>query len=218
MRNSYIVIGAHYDHIGLTGFGALDPLFAYTVHPNADDNASGTVALLELARRFSALPMSRRVLFVHFSGEELGLLGSAAFVRQAPFPMDSIAAMFNFDMIGQLRDGRLDVLGIGSARDRQRVIDSTGILTGITQRRQVAMGIAGSGSGSDHMSFGLSGVPVLHFFARLHVAYHARRDTVERLNLAGMLSVIDVTERLIRVVGDDVVGDDVATTMRRVQR
>ena len=132
--------------------------------------------------------------------------------------MDSIAAMFNFDMIGQLRDGRLDVLGIGSARDRQRVIDSTGILTGITLRRQVAMGIAGSGSGSDHMSFGLAGVPVLHFFARLHVAYHTRRDTVERLNLAGMLSVIDVTERLIRVVGDDVVGDDVATTMRRVQR
>ena len=211
MRNSYIVIGAHYDHIGLTGFGALDPLFAYTVHPGADDNASGTVALPELAQRFSALPMRRPVLFVHFSGEELGLLGSAAFVRQAPFPMDSIAAMFNFDMIGQLRDGRLDVLGIGSARDRQRVIDSTGILTGITQRRQVAMGIAGSGS--DHMSFRLAGVPVLHFFTRLHVAYHTRRDTVERLNLAGMLSVIDVTERLIRVVGDDV-----ATTMQRVQR
>jgi len=103
LRGQTIVIGAHIDHLGRSSVGALDPEAGDAIRNGADDNASGTAAVLELARLLSTTPARRSVLFVNFSGEELGLLGSQYFVEHSPVPVDSIVAMLNFDMVGRMR-------------------------------------------------------------------------------------------------------------------
>src|SRR5574341_1768906 len=102
LRGAVVVIGAHYDHLGLGGFGALDaPDSTGVIHNGADDNASGTTALLEVARRLASRQLDRTVVFIAFSGEELGALGSAYYVQHATVPIDSIYAMLNMDMVGR---------------------------------------------------------------------------------------------------------------------
>lgn len=202
LQQQWIVIGAHFDHLGVTGYGALDERTATQPHLGADDNASGTAAVLELALRLANSPMRRPVLLVHFGAEELGLYGSKAFVLNAPAPADSMVAMFNFDMIGQLRSRRLQLRALESARDWDRVVDSVradGRLAVERVRDPDPMRAQ-----SDHLSFALMGVPVMHFFTGTHGAYHTRNDTVDRLDVDGILAVIDYAERVIRRVGDGV--------------
>src|SRR5262249_10925896 len=102
LRNETIIIGAHYDHLGLGGFGSLDPDSTGKVHNGADDNASGSAMLIELAQRLAAAPPARTVVFIAFSGEELGLLGSSYYVKQPVYPLATTLAMINLDMVGRL--------------------------------------------------------------------------------------------------------------------
>ena len=125
LSGQVVIIGAHYDHLGLGGPNALDPDSTGAVHNGADDNGSGTVALLEIARRLAAARPARTIVFVAFSGEELGVLGSAYYAKNpTPFPMDSVYAMVNLDMVGRLREGKLLALGAETASELRALLDS----------------------------------------------------------------------------------------------
>lgn len=180
-----VVIGAHYDHLGMGGEGSLDP-DAHAPHNGADDNASGTAALVALARHFAAGPKPPcTMVFAAFSGEELGLIGSAHYTKQPPFPLDYTAAMLNMDMIGRLRDRKLMVFGADTAREFRAVVDS---INSAGPRFQLTL--KGDGYGpSDHMSFFKKNVPVLHFFTGAHSEYHKPSDDAALLNYDGLAEV-----------------------------
>lgn len=195
LRGQVIVVGAHIDHLGRSTSGALDPDARDAIRNGADDNASGTAGVLELARLLTAHPTRRSVLFANFSGEELGLLGSQYFVEHAPVPLDSMVAMLNFDMIGRLRGDSVVVYGVATATEMRTVLDSA--------NARVGMAVRGLGDGfgpSDHSSFFTKGVPVLHFFTNLHDDYHRATDDVERINAAGTARVVALAEQVIRQI------------------
>lgn len=182
-----IVIGAHYDHLGLGHYGARDRASEGSTHPGADDNASGTAVLLDLARRLSHQPAKsgRAIVFVGFSGEELGLYGSRHFVGHAPF-LSSTKAMINLDMVGRLRDNRLTVFGVRSGSSFANVISEVA--------RELALEVVQSDNvgRSDHISFYNKKIPVLHFFTGNHADYHRPTDTWDKLNIEGMRKVSDL--------------------------
>ena len=188
-------IGAHIDHLGRSPSGALDPDARDAIRNGADDNASGTAGILELARLFSARPARRSLLFVNFSGEELGLLGSQYFVEHAPLPIDSMVAMLNFDMIGRLRGDSVVVYGVATASEMRALLDSANTRVGMTIR-----GVGDGFGPSDHSSFFAKGIPVLHFFTNLHDDYHRATDDVERINASGTARVVALAEQVIRQV------------------
>ena len=195
LRGQAIVIGAHIDHLGRSTAGALDPDAKDAIRNGADDNASGTAAVLELARLMSARPLRRPVVFVNFSGEELGLLGSSYFVANSPVPVDSIVAMLNFDMVGRMRGDSLIVYGAATARELPAIIDSANAGVGLRVRA------FGDGFGpSDHSSFFAKNVPVLHFFSNLHGDYHRSTDDADKVNAAGEARVIALAERVAREI------------------
>lgn len=195
LRGEAIVIGAHLDHLGRSTAGALDPEAKDAIRNGADDNASGSAAVLELARLISAEPLRRSVVFVNFSGEELGLLGSQYFVDHSPVPLDSVVAMLNFDMVGRMRGDSLIVYGVATAKEMKAVLDSAN--TG------VGLSIRGLGDGfgpSDHSSFYARNIPVLHFFSNLHEDYHRATDDVDKINAAGEVKIIALAERVAREI------------------
>lgn len=197
VRGEPLVIGAHFDHLGRSAFNALDPQAGNAIRHGADDNASGTAAVLELARRFHAAPARRPILFVNFSGEELGDLGSAYFVEHAPVPVDSIDAMLNFDMVGRLRENKLIVYGVATATEMRGIVDSANVGEPFT------LDEVGDGFGpSDHSSFYGKGVPVLHFFTDLHEDYHRATDVASKINVPGEARVIDYAERIARTIAN----------------
>jgi hypothetical protein len=185
LRGEVVVIGAHYDHLGLGGFGAMDPDSTGRVHNGADDNASGTAALLEIARLLARRHPARTVVFVAFSGEELGTLGSSYFVQHsAPQPVDSIYAMLNMDMVGRLRGARLLALGAGTAKEFPALLDS------LNTPPRFDLRASGDGWGpSDHAVFFAARRPVLHFFTDLHDDYHRSTDDWDRINASGLAQV-----------------------------
>ena len=190
-----VVIGAHFDHLGRSPSNALDQGDA--IRNGADDNASGTAAVLELARIFKANPARRAIVVVHFSGEELGLLGSQWFVEHSPVPTGGIAAMVNFDMVGRLRNDRLIVYGVATARELPAIVDSANV------EPKLRITAQGDGFGpSDHSSFYAKGIPVLHFFTDLHEDYHRATDDVEKVDAAGVARVAAVAERVVRAIAD----------------
>jgi len=197
LRGQYIVIGAHFDHLGTSTEGALDPDDTHAVRRGADDNASGTAAVLELARLLAASPTRRSIIFANFSGEEECLLGSAYFVEHSPVPVDSIAAMLNFDMVGRMRNDKLIVYGITTAKELPSLLDSATATSGLRITAQ------GDGFGaSDQSSFFAKDIPVLHFFTDLHDDYHRASDIPERISAAGEARVVAVAERVAREIGD----------------
>ncbi|MFN8666742.1 MAG: M28 family peptidase [Gemmatimonadaceae bacterium] len=197
LRRQVIVLGAHFDHLGRSGFNALDPEAKDAIRNGADDNASGVATVLELARLLKARPTARSIAIVAFSGEELGLLGSAWFVEHAPFPLDSVQAMLNFDMVGRLRDDKLMVYGTATAKEMAGIVNDANTAPAL---KLIALG---DGSGpSDHASFYLRNLPVLHFFTDLHDDYHRATDDAERINAAGMARVTAFAERIVRTLGD----------------
>lgn len=197
LRGEYIVIGAHFDHLGHSRDGALDPNDSVGVRKGADDNASGTAAVLELARLLAARPPSRSVIFANFTGEEEGLLGSEYFVEHSPVPIDSIDAMLNFDMVGRLRADKLIVYGVTSATELPSIVDSAN--TG----RRFALAAQGDGYGpSDHSSFYGKGIPVLHFFTDLHEDYHRVSDVASKIDAGGEARVVAYAERVARAIAD----------------
>lgn len=185
-----VVVGAHYDHLGMGGSSSLTP-DEVAIHNGADDNASGTAALLTVARELSARrdELRRDVWFVAFSLEEHGLLGSSNFVREPTggLAMDDVVAMLNMDMVGRLRDDRLQVLGGESA------VEWVDIVTPLCAAEGLECKVAGDGFGSsDQSSFFAAGIPVLHFFTGVHEDYHKPTDDAERIDAAGAVRVAAV--------------------------
>jgi hypothetical protein len=185
LRGQVVVVGAHYDHLGFGGFGALDPDSTGRVHNGADDNASGTAALVEIARTLARRHPARTIVFVAFSGEELGTLGSSYFVQHSvPQPVDSIYAMLNLDMVGRLKNARLAALGAATAKEFPALLDS------LNTPARFDLRASGDGWGpSDHAVFFAARRPVLHFFTDLHDDYHRSTDDWQRINAVGLAQV-----------------------------
>lgn len=195
--SGYVIVGAHYDHLGRGGFGSLDPDSTGVVHNGADDNASGTVAVLEAARLLRDVHPVRTLVFIAFSGEEFGLLGSAAFVREALFPMDSVYAMVNLDMVGRLRNHRLSAFGAASAEE------FGALLTDINAKHEFELNASGDGYGSgDHASFYAAGIPVIHLFTGTHEDYHRTTDDWDKINITGLDAIAHFTADLARTLAD----------------
>lgn len=189
-----IVIGAHYDHLGLGGAGSLAP-WTKEIHNGADDNASGTATLLEVAHLLatSGKKPQRRIVFMAFSGEERGLLGSAYYVKQPRFPLDKTIAMFNLDMVGRLKNDLILVDGVGTAKEFEPLVDSLVKNASFTAKKSPF----GSGR-SDHESFFTKKIPVLHIWTDLHSDYHRPSDDSDKLNIAGMQRVADLLVQIVQ--------------------
>jgi Peptidase family M28/PDZ domain/PA domain len=203
--DEYVVIGAHYDHLGLGDEHSLAPSQIGTIHPGADDNASGTAGVIELARffakdAFSKQPKPKRgILFLTFAGEELGLLGSEWYVNHPALPLEKAVAMINMDMIGRIRDGKVYVSGSGTGSTFPKLLDEVKppapIQADITEK-------TGYGE-SDHTSFTTKGVPVLFFFSGLHADYHKPSDTADKIDAPDAAKLLDYVADLVgRLAGD----------------
>ena len=194
--NEYLVIGAHYDHLGYGGISSLAPT-TRAIHNGADDNASGTTAIIQLAGRFASGPPPRRsMLFVAFTGEEEGLLGSEHFVDHPPVPLSDIVAMLNLDMVGRLKDETLQIGGNGTAAAFDPIIKKVDAGSPLKIKE---IGKGGLGP-SDHMAFGQKKIPVLFFFSGLHPDYHRPSDDVEKINCAGIGEIVDFVAGVAREV------------------
>lgn len=188
LKEQNIVIGAHYDHLGFGHFGTLDSSAEGQIHHGADDNGSGTAALLRLAETLarSATRPARTIVFAAFSGEELGLVGSRHYVNQPPIPLASTTAMLNLDMVGRLRDSRVTVFGTRSAQQLSAMVLQEGRNLGLEITESDGVGR------SDHMSFYNKKIPALHFFTGNHSDYHRPSDTWEKLNIDGIARVVEL--------------------------
>ena len=190
-----VIVGAHYDHVGRGGQNSLAP-GSTEIHNGADDNASGTVTLLELARRFGqkakvAKP-ARRLVFIAFTGEELGLLGSARYCKEPVFALDSTVAMLNMDMVGRLKDEKLIVYGTGTSPRWEPELKQFNTDDGF----KLIFKPEGIGP-SDHASFYAKKIPVLHFFTGEHADYHKPTDDWEKINIEGVSRVANLMEAMI---------------------
>ena len=210
LSSEYIIIGAHYDHLGLGGPESLAAKPDGSIHYGADDNASGTSCLIEIARVLAAhRPAPKRsVVFIAFSGEELGLLGSAAFAKNPPSPLTNAVAMLNMDMVGRLRDRALFVGGVGTSPVWQPLLDrlnSDGSSphggSGGTKFK-ISTGQDGFGA-SDHQSFYVRDVPVLFFFTGTHDDYHKPSDTAEKVNSEGAARISEFVRDIAVAVANE---------------
>lgn len=186
-----IIIGAHYDHLGYGEFGSLYRGDTPRIHNGADDNASGTAGLIELAQYFGKYRPETDLLFVAFSGEEMGLLGSAHFVEEPPVNLDNTLAMINMDMIGRMEDRKLIIFGTGTTSDWEEIL-----LVANTDSLKIQLVKDGTGA-SDHTSFYYKNIPVLHYFTDTHSDYHRPSDDVEYINNEG---IAKITEHIVRVI------------------
>jgi hypothetical protein len=196
-----VVVGAHYDHLGYGGAGgSRSRSRKMEIHHGADDNGSGTTALLELARRFGAMKgrQGRRLVFVAFSGEELGLFGSKHYCKEPPFPLADTAAMFNLDMVGRLRaddnsgKDKLLVEGNATAKTFDALVDELNRKHDFALQKSAALA-----PNSDHFSFYQKKVPVLFFWTGFHPDYHMPSDTADKINVPGMRKVVDLSQDVI---------------------
>jgi hypothetical protein len=212
LSNEYVVIGAHYDHLGLGGPESLAAKPEGQIHHGADDNASGTSGLIELARVLSAdsVKPKRSILFVAFSGEELGLLGSGAYTKNPALPLASTVAMLNMDMIGRLRQGSLFIGGVGTSPAWKPLIDKLNQTktpgppsgNGSGSRFQLSFGQDGFGP-SDHQSFYVRDMPVLFFFTGTHDDYHKPTDTADKINTEGERQVLEFVREAALAVANE---------------
>jgi hypothetical protein len=187
--SEYVIVGAHYDHLGLGEQFSMAPSMAGTVHPGADDNASGTAGVMELAHWFSREPKhARGILFLTFAGEELGLLGSNYYANHPVLPLEQAVAMINMDMIGRIRDHKVYVGGVGTGTTFAGLLKEVGphhdFETDVTER-------SGYGS-SDHTSFTAKQVPILFFFSGLHADYHKPSDTWDKIDAPAAVRLLDL--------------------------
>ena len=194
-----VVIGAHYDHLGYGDPGSRQPGDSL-IHNGADDNASGVAALFEIARQLQTSDAhASNVLFVAFSGEELGLYGSKHFVQHAPVPLERMRYMINLDMVGRLSDERrLVVSGAGTSPAWTAALDTAAAATALALARD-ASGIGAS----DHTSFYLEDLPAVHLFTGVHGDYHTPADDSHRIDYAGLQNVATFATRLVEALDDD---------------
>ena len=193
LKEEFIVLGAHYDHLGLGGPTSLAPSKNGSVHHGADDNASGTSGLLELAREFARNRerLARSLIFVAFAGEELGILGSNHYTAHPPVPLEQTVGMINLDMIGRVSNGRLYVGGAGTSPAFENMVKEANQEIGL----DLSFSITAYGA-SDHTSFAVKGIPVLFFFSGLHSDYHKPTDTWEKIDPENSVRVLDLVYRV----------------------
>jgi len=195
LKDESIIIGAHYDHLGRGGEGSLAAREG-EIHHGADDNASGTAGVLELARIFSTQrpKLKRTLVFIAFSGEEEGLLGSNYYVNHPLMPLDKTVAMINMDMIGRMKDRKLIVGGVGTAKEWRQLIN-----TGSNGAFELTMNEDGYGP-SDHSSFYSKQIPVLFFWTGTHNDYHKPSDTFEKINYNDEARILSLVARIVKDV------------------
>jgi Zn-dependent M28 family amino/carboxypeptidase len=230
LKNEHIVIGAHYDHLGRGGDGSLAQRSG-EIHHGADDNASGTAGLLELARIFSSQQpkLKRTVIFIAFSGEEEGLLGSNYYVNHPLIPLTNTVAMINMDMIGRMKDRKLVIGGVGTSKEWREIVNqaNTAQATKVTANSgdyvPTGMPVVVSANGrpimtvdrnatfeltlnedgygpSDHSSFYSKQVPVLFFWTGTHSDYHKPSDTFDKINYDDEARILGLVARIVRDV------------------
>ncbi|HVM91565.1 MAG TPA: M28 family peptidase [Terriglobales bacterium] len=191
--DEYVIVGAHYDHLGRGNFDSLAPSQIGQIHPGADDNGSGTAGVLELARIFSSQSaaqkgqLRRGILFMSFAGEELGLLGSAEWVKNPTRPLDKAVAMLNMDMIGRIKDQKVYIGGVGTGSTLKADVEKAAGSSGFKIEYS-----PGGYSSSDHTSFVSKKIPVLFFFSGLHSDYHKPSDTWDKINPDSAARLVDV--------------------------
>ena len=201
LAEEYVVIGAHFDHVGLGDFGSRErgrSKLKDRIHNGADDNASGTAGLLELAQAFAEHPPRRSLLFVAFSAEELGLLGSIHYCDNPVVPLDKAVAMVNFDMIGRSVDDYLFIGGVGTSPVWDALLAKHLEGAGLAVERG-----AGGKAPTDSTSFYDKGIPVLFFHTNVHVDYHRVSDHPEFINYGAEQQILRAAFELIREVADD---------------
>ncbi len=192
--DEYIIVGAHYDHLGMGEQSSMTPdLAGKAIHHGADDNASGTAGLVELAAYFAGRPTPRRgILFLAFAGEELGLLGSSYYVNHPLLPLANAVVMINMDMIGRVKDGRVFVGGTGTGDTLKAALEAARA----GSKLNFDFSDQGGYGSSDHFSFVTKQVPVLFFFSGLHSDYHKPSDTWDKIDARSAADMLDVVARL----------------------
>ena len=190
-----IVIGAHYDHLGMGDYGSRSRDAGKAIHNGADDNATGTAAVMELARRFAKGTDSpaRRIVFVCFSAEELGLLGAKHYVENPVVPINQTVAMVNFDMIGYLREDSLMTFGWDTSSAFEQMLTNANEAVKLTLVKP-----PGGFGGSDHLAFNALKIPNVFFNTGLTGVYHTPDDDFEAINVPGAARVIDFSEAFVK--------------------
>ena len=196
----WIAIGAHYDHLGRGGAGnsLADKDQANQIHHGADDNASGTAAVLEIADALSKVPRKRNLLVAFWSGEELGLLGSNAFVNKPPVPNDQIAAYLNFDMVGRVNDNKLTIQATGSSATWPKLLEQANVAAGFDLTLQ-----EDPYQPTDVSSFNSVSVPSLAFFTGAHQEYHKPSDTADKINYEDLDRVVEFASAIVKRLMDN---------------
>lgn len=191
-----IVIGAHYDHLGYGDEGSLNT-GTKAIHNGADDNASGTAALLQLAKSLNGKHKNNNYLFIAFSGEEKGLWGSNYYSKNSTIPISTVNYMINMDMVGRLAENKLAIYGTGTSPVWNELLKK--VIPDTIKLTKTESGVGPS----DHTSFYLKDIPVLHFFTGQHADYHKPSDDVDKINFNGMVAVIDFIEKVVAELNDD---------------
>ena len=199
----YVIIGAHYDHLGLGDEHSLAPSQMGVIHPGADDNASGTAGVIELARWFSKQPQGQRgILFLTFAGEELGLLGSNWYVNHPELPPENAVAMLNLDMIGRIREGKVFVSGAQTGTTLERILEEVKLPPPLRVDETGKNSGTNMNDASDHASFASKQIPVLFFFSGLHGDYHKPGDTADKIDSADAAKLLDYVADIARHLSD----------------
>src|SRR5262245_50483563 len=195
LKNEWVVVGAHYDHLGLGDSHSLAPSLIGQIHHGADDNASGSSGVIEVANVVSKdkAAFKRSILFMTFAGEELGLLGSNYFVNHPTIPLENVMGMINLDMIGRVTNDLLFVEGVGTSPQFKPWIEEFNKSVGL----KVDYSNSGFG-GSDHMSFNIKKIPVIFFFSGLHPDYHKPSDTYDKINAPGAIKVLTLVHMTLQ--------------------
>lgn len=204
LKNELIIIGAHFDHLGMGGEGSLYRGDEPQIHNGADDNASGTTGVLELAEKFASRKnnLKRSIVFITFSGEELGLLGSNYFVNNLPFPVEDAITMVNIDMIGRLKDSSLIVYGTGTSSDWKDILNNN-------NKYGFKLTFNDEGFGpSDHSSFYGKKIPVLFFFTGTHEDYHKPSDDTEKINFTGEKDILNYVYDIVTAIDKNPIRPD----------
>ncbi|HSG06956.1 MAG TPA: M28 family peptidase [Longimicrobiales bacterium] len=213
LAGEYIVVGAHFDHLGWGGEGSLAP-DTRQVHNGADDNASGTAGMLDIAQRMTEGPRpARSVLFIAFTGEEKGLWGSAHFVAEPTIELGKSVAMLNLDMVGRLTENTVTVFGTGTAQEWEQV--ATDANAELASPLNLAFSPDGYGP-SDHASFTAAGIPVLHFFTNTHVDYHRPSDDWQKIDGQGIDRIAELATGITRRLAGS--SQAVATSLTKVRQ
>ncbi|MFA5512153.1 MAG: M28 family peptidase [Candidatus Kapaibacterium sp.] len=198
LKDEYIVIGAHYDHLGYGGPTSLNRSGGKPqIHHGADDNASGVSALIELAYAIAKNPLKRSVIFSSFSAEEMGLLGSAHFIDNSPVDLSKIVAMINMDMVGRMKKNELTTFGTSSGSYFDNIIDSLDLIDTLS-----IIKASDAYGPSDHASFVVKDIPVLMFFTGVHEDYHKPSDKADKINYGGIVWSVSFIHRVAETIGN----------------